>query len=246
VTNRAAEGDGYEPVFFSLLGLASIGGEPVSNGQHEELPMNAPRFFRFCFLSTIVALMAHLTSATALTVPSDELRITNPTGTVFDGIIPEVAGSAETSVAFGPASYPPVVLANNGQFVFLLEPPGEPQDPNAPPPVLFFSSLACPSGCPVSDLVIMVPVQTPFGGPGVILVSDTDPGLANLVGQVNQPGFGVSQTLLTETGQLQDLGPFLTGHVQVLSDVVPEPGTLLLLASGLAGLVAAGAHRNRE
>lgn len=85
---------------------------------------------------------------------------------------------------------------------------------------------------------------------GVFLLSDGDPLFAQviLIPSVLRTS---PQTILEETGQLQDLTPFLGTapfglRVQVQSDVIPEPATFALLGLGVGTLGVASRRRQQR
>jgi len=163
-----------------------------------------------CLLILTGAFAMYPKSASAL---SDRMVVTRAGVTIFDQTIDEA--NPETSLTYQQISSP-------STGVFLIEPPTEPPDPTETP-VLAPGSVTMF----VSDMVVGDP-QTG----GVEFFSDGFPGFADLV-----QGRGTF-TVIDETGGLQDVTTALgiAGiTVQVQSDVVPEPSTLLLLGGGLTG-----------
>ncbi|HVN39021.1 MAG TPA: PEP-CTERM sorting domain-containing protein [Myxococcota bacterium] len=96
----------------------------------------------------------------------------------------------------------------------------------------------------ISDIVFSY-FQNPAVGQGVTFVSDGDPNFQQWVDSALQLPFHV----LPESGNLDDVTPLLGPTpglmIQVQSDaVIPEPSTLLLVASGLVGIAAARRQRS--
>jgi hypothetical protein len=183
------------------------------------------------------------------TLPSDELLIQTPPGTVppsifFDAKIPETGATApEAEAIFSPVVMPPpaipVPLPPGSTAVILTEPAGEPPELGEVP--IFFTT---PNGrVQVSDVIIATNSQT---FPSIIaLISDGDPLLGALV-----PTLPPTTPFMPEFGVLQDVtGPLLgstgifppVGPVQVLvsSDVTtPEPSSVVLIVLGLVSVAA--------
>jgi hypothetical protein len=217
--------------------------------------MRAREFVLFCTLSLLAAFTVHVGSAYAA---SDRMLILSTSGGVlFDNSMPEGSGTPnpETSLTFtgGPAPAPlppglPGIIGIPGvNVVVLTEPASEPPDPTEPPIII-----PGPGGSAVtvSDLVISnLGAGGTASAPFITFVSDGDPLLQQLASILTPATPGVS--FFPETGALQDFtavlapagNPFGPISVQVQSDVVPEPGTLLLLGAGLAGLAAVRARR---
>src|SRR5262245_14480570 len=170
--------------------------------------------------SLVVVFAAQVRSSEAF---SDRMIISRiPGGPVFDATIDEAGG--ETSLSWGVPVDP---FAPGTILILLTEPPGEPPGEN-------------PIFVPGTELIVSdaVLAWNPTAGinRGVLMVSDGDPLLAQIA-------LLPAKQVIPETGELQDLsGPEFLGSisyavlVQVQSDVVPEPGTLLLVGSGLLGL----------
>jgi PEP-CTERM motif len=193
-------------------------------------------------------------------VPSDELVVTPPAGgpPAADIVIPETAGAGtQPSALFAPTTtltglVPPGGLAAlippagvpGASFVIFAEPPGEPIDPTALPPVTFSG----PNGSViVSDLLVsgFANPNTPF----IALVSDNNPDLAAILSKI-PPTAPVP--ILPETGLLEDvsglIGATFPGFgVQVRSDVsVPEPSSIVILLGFVGmGLIGLTWHRHR-
>jgi len=184
---------------------------------------------------------AHAVTCSAGTAcPSDVFEVTDANGKVLTdangnlasvtltegAAVGEVVG--EITFAFAGATIP------EERVVGLTE--GLPQNPDGT--------------FPVSDQMAVRPISFPSGAPGIEVFFSSD-GVPPLGG-----GLGClppDQVCIQETGGIQDVtalafpggnAPF---HILMQSDPteVPEPGTMLLLGSGLAGLAALGACRQR-
>jgi len=155
---------------------------------------------------------------------------------LFGGTIPEAAGSLESSLTYAESLPPPTDPLEQGtQAVILTEPASEPVDEN--------TTFLPGTKTAVSDLVISL--NDPEPATGVTLISDSDPMFSERLAQVLAlPSTDVFR--IEETGQLQTLPIGFPGigihsrNIQVQSDVVPEPGTLMLFGSGIGGLVLFG------
>jgi hypothetical protein len=193
-------------------------------------------------------------------IASDELVVTPPVGgpPAADIVIPETAGAGtQPSALFAPTTTLTGLVAPGGlaglippagvpgaSFVIFAEPPGEPIDPTALPPVTFSG----PNGpVVVSDLLVsgLANPNTPF----IALVSDNNPDLASILSKI-PPTAPVP--ILPETGLLEDvsglIGSTFPGFgVQVRSDVgVPEPSSIVILLGFVGiGLIGLTWHRRR-
>jgi len=150
--------------------------------------------------------------------PSDQLVVgaTGPFG-AFTGSAPEA--NPEATITYGPSFTPTSAMG----ILILLENPSEPFDPTE-------TSIFNAAGQgPISDLL----VRNPTNG-ALEFFSDGNPQLQSLV----FPLLTNSVSTLVETGSFQDVSAFVGYQASVLSDVVPEPSTLLLLGGGLGGIAA--------
>ncbi|HVU90482.1 MAG TPA: PEP-CTERM sorting domain-containing protein [Pirellulales bacterium] len=179
-------------------------------------------------------------------LPSDELLITDLGVPIFDQLIAESGpGAVENSLTWSPgavAPLPPVAAATvpGASIVILTEPANEPLDPGEIPITII--DKATGAQLTVSDVVISTlanQVQAPLQ---VTLVSDGDPELQQII--AGMQANGTPFTPLVETGQMQNLTPFLVPTqfpwtVGVRSDVnTPEPSTIVLAALGGFALFA--------
>ena len=184
-------------------------------------------------ISLTVAFVIH--AETARAVDSDTIILSSGGTPIFsftltEGGIESVGISAAGVFPGGP---PPGFVP--GISIILTEPAGEPTDPLDPPPFIL------PNQDIASDFLMADPVTQ-----GLFFASDGDPNFAQFLN--NAIVAGIPLVLIPETGGLQDVTQFLPGspvQVQIQSDVVPEPGTLALLGSGLLG-VAVRARRARS
>jgi len=215
--------------------------------------MCAREFFRFCTLTLVAAFTVHAGSAKAA---SDRLLITSPSGGVlFDNSMPD-AGTAgpETTLTFTgaptntlpPPLPPPAAITTPGADVIVLtEPAGEPPDPTEPP-----VTISGPTGPVVVSDIIISTLGIPAGAapPFVMLASDFQD-LQQITSlppnaRIMSEPFPEAPLTLTGLAGTGPGGPFGPISVVVQSDAVPEPGTVLLLGSGLIALVAVGARRH--
>jgi hypothetical protein len=169
--------------------------------------------------------------------PSDSIQITDGLGNIINDINGNPAsGSIPENTSEGTAS---AILNFNFAVPF----------PSPQNTVVFLTETAQANLAPISDQVNANSIITPLGpGTEIVFFSDDD---ASTPFPCQQGGPG---TCIVETGQPQDVTAFLFPgvssppfHVIVQSDPpeVPEPGTILLLSSGLAGLAVIGARRQR-
>jgi hypothetical protein len=154
-----------------------------------------------------------------------------------------IEGTGPEFLAFNPGilSDPAISLTNiivaGGRVVALLEPVGEPVNPNEPPCVqLDGGPPGSPQGC-ISDIVAYI--SSAVGPPNVAMWSDPNLLLgASAIATLAGPG-----SVIFEDGTLQDLSLLLgvpaPGSVFARSDVVPVPAAVWLFGSalGLMGVV---------
>jgi len=201
--------------------------------------MSARRPFIFFALSIAIAFAGHAQGAKADSITSDRLLVTNlATGAVlFDSTIPEPApGESEGGLEFD-AEFTGYGGGSVINAVILTEPAGEPPGESA--------ILVPGTDLIASDLLVMniFAVNFPTLWTFQLLVfSDGHPQFEGFVSS-----YGRFAPLLEETGSLQDLTYLLHSdvagfRVQFQSDVIPEPGTGLLVMTGLLGL----AYRQRR
>ena len=182
-------------------------------------------------LGLVIAFSGGVESAKASAILSDRLLVTNfSTGAVlFDMSISEPAlGQGEAQAIF---AVPGTGASTFDAAVILTEPAGEPPGEN---------SVFVPGTQLIASDVIdfsLRPAGT-FSNTQVRLTSDGDPNFAQFV-----LAFASNASLVEETGDLQDLTSLLHSdlagwRVQVQSDVVPEPSTAMLLATGILALAA--------
>jgi len=155
--------------------------------------------------------------------------------TSIEGIGPEFL-AFNPGILADPAISLSQILVAGGRVVGLLEPVGEPVNPNEPPCVqLDGGPPGSPQGC-LSDIVAYIAGQ--FGPPNVAMWSD--PNLlqgASAIATLAGPG-----SLIYEDGTLQDISLLLgvapPASILVQSDVVPVPAAVWLFGSAL-GLMGA-------
>jgi PEP-CTERM motif-containing protein len=184
--------------------------------------MSSARFKLFCLsLVAFAAFMVHGHAASAL---SDHLQINTLAGVPvigFDLTEGELESIGLSALGISPGAPPP---GFNAQFsVILTEPPGEPVTPGE---TVYY----LPTGEAISDLLMVDGVSQ-----GIFFASDGDPNFGSYV----TIALGLPFFALVETGELQDLTPYLPGspnQILVQSDVVPEPATAALLVAGLVGM----------
>jgi len=154
---------------------------------------------------------------------SDELLVFPPSGGSQETQTQEA--NPETTATYGAAFTPD----STSKYVILLE-SNEPPDPTE-------TVISTPFGR-LSDVVVWNNNST-TSGIGIEFLSDGNPQIQNVLQFLMPSNPNVSS--ITENGNFQDVTALLglTGsgfQVQVASDVVPEPSTLLLCAGGLIGI----------
>jgi hypothetical protein len=152
--------------------------------------------------------------------PSDRVVVDFPTAPDIDILVPE---TAETIISiFGPVPFSPFV-------VVFLEPPGLPNQGQISDLLWVSNNTDNIPGCPPGGFMCFV--------------SDDDPSFLGTLLDTLLGGGHASNPRL-ETGLLDDVtadlyatgAPGFTVSVQSDVETVPEPSTILLLGSGLAGL----------